>query len=141
MSNIVNALKRLERAGDENSRTTQKMYEAANKIAEVIISSVPANVWLPRRYKVVVVNSNVTSAEFLVKHDQHDKHEWIDGTGAYLHGDLRCWIPGQTRTGVLDFAKDIAEGLLDEIALFLEKRAQESSEMTDVLNNSIPITN
>ena len=36
MSNIINALKRLERAGDENSLATQKLFEAANKVAELI---------------------------------------------------------------------------------------------------------
>ena len=84
----------------------------------------------PRGYKVVTVRSNVGSALFLVKGD-NEYRTWIDGIGGCLHRDFHCWIPEQTRTGVLDFAKDIAEGLLDEIALFLEKRAQESSEMTD----------
>lgn len=139
MSNIINALKRLERAGDENSRATEKLYEAAKKVAAFIEENVPAAVELPRGYKAIYVSSNIGSAKFLVN-ETKERRVWIDGIGGYLHEDYNCKIPAQTRTGVLDFAKDIAEGLLDEIALFLEKRAQESSEMTDVLNNSIPVT-
>jgi len=42
-------------------------------------------------------------------------------------------IPDQEREGSLRFAKDIAEGLLDEIAAFLEAREMEADKATAAL--------
>lgn len=122
----IAALKRLERAGSENSRVTEKLHEAANEIASQIEPNVPVNVTLPRRYMVREIRSNVGSEKFLIRASDGDEEIWIDGTGNYLHGDFHCEIPAQTREGSLLFAKDIAEGLLDEIAQFIEERTAES---------------
>jgi hypothetical protein len=131
----IDALKRLERAGSENSKATAKLHEAASELAGRIIKAVPANVTLPRDYRVVKVKSNVGEESFLVhgQADELDYDHWIDGTGKYLHGDCHCDIPPQTREGSLQFAKDIAEGLLDEIAEFLDQRQCESDSATETL--------
>ena len=143
---IISAVKRLERAGDENSKATKKLHEAAYNVAQLIIKIVPLGVKLPRGYKVRHIKSNVGSADFLTywqptpsdkayseRPDLEGETMWIDGQGSYLHGDFNAWIPNQTRAGSLKFAKDVAEGLLEEIAEFLEKRKAESEEATSAL--------
>jgi hypothetical protein len=138
---IINAALRLERAGGENSRATEKLHVAARKVADLIEGLAPVGVDLPRGYIVIRERSNVGSALFLKLYRGQDKHAaeygvnqrhsyWIDGTGGYLHGDFHCEIPNQSRDGSLMFAKDVAEGLLDEIAEFLEQRAAQSDQAT-----------
>ena len=122
MSDVINALKRLERAGASNSKSTKKLFEAAETAAHAIKQIVPEGVELPRGYCVIEHKSNVGYASFLV-HGSEEESEYIDGIGTYLHGDFHCEIPAQTRRGCLEFAEDIASGLLDEIAAFLEQRA------------------
>jgi hypothetical protein len=127
-----NALARLERVGGEHSRATEKLHQAAVTIAGLIEEQVPCDVDLPRGYRVVRIKSYIDVAKFLVKsgvdgcQPEDWKEYWIDGSGGYLHGDLSCFIPAQTRAGSLQFATDIAEGLLNEITEFLEKRAMEA---------------
>jgi len=138
MSNIISAVKRLERAGSENSRTTQKLFEAARQVAELIKDMVPAGARLPRGYYVKKVHSNVGSCSFLCRDFPGDYPgeavtRYVDGIGSHLHGDFHCWIPGQDRNTVLKFAEDIATGLLDEIAEWLEKRTAENQKATEAL--------
>lgn len=131
-NSIINAVKRLERAGSENSKATQKLFEAALDVAYLIEKTVPVNVQLPRGYKVIRRYSNSGSELFLINSDG----EYIDGTGRYLHGDFNCWIPEQKREAILDFAADIADGLLDEIAEFIEQQARKANEAAELLENS-----
>jgi len=133
---IINSLKRLERAGNENSRATQKLFKAANDVAAFIEEAVPFECELPRGYRIEKVRSNVGSASFLVKEGEFGC-DYIDGIGGYLHGDFHCWIPEQKRSAILQFAEDIATGLLDEIAEFLEKRADKSLSAAEVLTDAI----
>ncbi len=139
MSNsIINAVKRLERAGSEHSRTTQKLFEAARQVAKLIKEMVPVGVKLPRGYYVQLVSSNIGSSRFLcrdfsVENDHANGVAFVDGIGGYLHRDFRCWVPGQDRTTVLKFAEDVADGLLDEIAEWLEVRTVEMEEAANKL--------
>lgn len=128
MSDLMNSLSRLERAGSNSSRCTEKLHEAASAVAgnicKIIANAKAVGVDLPRHYRVIKVKSNVGSARYLVLEN---------GDGSYLYCDFHAWIPEQTRDGSLQFAKDISEGLLTEIAEFLEKRASEEAKATDLL--------
>lgn len=141
MSNTINALKRLERAGSAISRATQKLFEAASIVAAEIEDACPTNVRLPRGYRVERYRSNV-GAEYFLTHDAGldeygcQRSDFVDGTGGYLHGDFSCPIPAQTRRGVMRFAEDIATGLLDEIAAFLEARTKEAEEKAMILKEA-----
>ena len=141
MTSTIDALKRLERAGDSQSRATEKLHKAAFAIALVIEKKVPDGVDLPRGYRVIREHSNVGSDLFLVLERGTDDYGepmsyWIDGTGGYLHGDFHAKIPAQTREGSLQFAEDIATGLLDDIAEFLEQRAAKEAEATQSLEGA-----
>jgi len=143
-NSIINAVKRLERAGSEHSRATQKLYEAAREVASLIEAQVPAGVKLPRGYYVKEICSNVGCADFLcikipleyAGTQHYEETRYIDGIGRYLHGDFHCWVPGQDRATVLKFAEDIADGLLDEIAEWLEARAAKAEQAAEVLENA-----
>jgi len=143
----MNSLQRLQRAGDNGSKATKKLHEAAEAVADEICKSVyrakAVGVRLPRGYRVRNVKSNVGNNDFLVydptkssgdEWDSYPDEIWIDGIGSYMHGDFHCWIPEQTREGSLRFAKDIAEGLLDEIAAFLEARDAEAEKAATALD-------
>jgi hypothetical protein len=142
MSDIINAVARLERAGSENSRVTNKLHAAASTVADWIEGQVPVNVLLPRGYRVKRVKSNVGYTDFLVRESKETNEYgepvllWIDGTGVYLHGDFHAAIPSQTRHGSLLFANDVASGLLDEIAAWMEKLAAECDSAAKVLENA-----
>jgi hypothetical protein len=140
-NSVINALKRLERAGSENSRATQKLHEAADKVAQAIINAVPRHLhgsWLPRDYRIVKITANIGEARYLVKKGDTDdwgnRHDyWIDGSGGYLFGDFNCPVPEQTREGSLLFAKDIADGLLDMISQHIEESQAKIFSATVVL--------
>lgn len=137
-NDVINAVKRLERAGSENSRATKKLHEAVRTVADFICDQVPRGVTLPRGYFTQRVHSNIGGETFLYLGTLYlgtgeDEAVGIDTTGGYLHGDFNCPMPGQTRAGSLQFAKDVAEGLLDEIAVWLEQRASESDSATKTL--------
>ncbi len=141
---LLAAAKRLEKAGKENSQATERMHKATAWVASWIEDHVPAGLELPRGYRLRMVRSNLGLAKFLTlpfvmqtKFQPVDCEYWIDGIGGYLHGDLYCGIPGQTREGSLQFAKDISEGLVEEISQFLEDRAKLSDQASAILEKSV----
>lgn len=121
----VEALARLEKAGTEHGKSIHKLREAARMIAEKIEQICPIDVELPRGYRVVEVKSNVGDACFLVLGT-----DYIDGDGCYMHGDFNCFVPASSREGLLQFAKDIASGLLDDLSEFLEQRTEANARHT-----------
>jgi hypothetical protein len=135
-NDVINALKRLERAGDAHSKATEKLIDAAKTLGETLENILPVGVDLPRGYKVIRVSVNVGSAVFLVRED-YDEKDWITGLGAYLFDDFNAWIPDCSRQAALRFAEDVAEGLLDEFALFLEERAAKDEGATETLTAAI----
>jgi hypothetical protein len=142
-NDVVNALKRLERAGSESSRATEKLMGAAVDVAVAIEKACPAELVgqdLADGYIVTRVRSSVGSDLFLVRGPEEDGYgdspEWIDGNGSYLHGDFNAWIPDSTRAGVLQFAQDIASGLLDRIAERFEQAAAKDAALTATLENA-----
>jgi hypothetical protein len=143
---IIDSLKRLERAGSESSRVTAKLHEAAEQVANLICDQAPVGVELPRGYCVVDQRSNIGSSTFLTRRERAEDDEYgdgdgfvtifVNGTGGYLHGDFHCPIPRQTRDGSLAFAADIAGGLLDEIAAFIEARNAEAERAVAALDDA-----
>lgn len=141
---LLAAVKRLEKAGEENSQATARVHKASAWVAKWIEDHVPAGVELPRGYRLRMVRSNMGLAKFLTlpfvmqtQFEPVDCEYWIDGVGGYLHGDYYCGIPGQTREGSLQFAKDVGDGLVDEISQFLEDRAKQSVQAAEILEKSI----
>jgi hypothetical protein len=141
---LLAAAKRLEKAGKDDSQATARVHKASAWVANWIEDHVPAGLELPRGYRLRTVRSNMGLAKFLTlpfvmqtKFEPVDCEYWIDGVGGYLHGNYYCGIPGQTREGSLQFAKDVGEGLVEEISQFLENRAKQSDEAAEILEKSI----
>ena len=134
----IDALKRLERAGSENSRTTQKLREASVVVADTVVRAVEAaqaeGVELPRGYAVIDQYSNVGCFTQLRNDDGETLNSDCATAGEeYLHGDFNRTFKVVGRDGILQFAADIADGLLDEIAVFLEERAAKEVAATQQL--------
>lgn len=145
---VTTAINRLQRAGADSSRATKKLHEAADQAALMVIEALPRELVsafdpdhgvqdsiLPRGYYVQRVRSNVGSALYLMSRSD----EWIGGQGTlggYLHGDFHASTGEQTREGSLRFAKDVAEGWLDELSAFLEAAAAKETAAAEVLENA-----
>ncbi len=116
--NVINALKRLERAGSEESRATAKLREAAGAIADHIAELIPdaEGIVLPYGYVVEGYNDSGTYLRYL-------RDAYANTTGA-------------TRDDSLQFARDIADGWLDALGSWLEQRSSESAEAVAVLQRA-----
>lgn len=97
---IIDDIKRLERIGSEDSKTTQKIIDAAHDVADLLVELMPNMERLPRQYSVY--------DKILVKR--------IEKTDYLING------PKSGRTESLVFAHDIATGLLSEFSSFLAMR-------------------
>ncbi len=123
MASVIDALKRLERAGDEHSRTTEKLVAAARTLAEHIAGQCGFDHGdfrgvlleeLPRNYVIYHDATGIGPASW-----DYDADRW-----------LGVWANRQT---ALEFAGAIATGWLDELAEWLDQRAAEDQAACDAL--------
>lgn len=123
---VIDSLKRLERAGSESSRATEKLRLAARDVAEAIeaISMDFLGVVLPRGYVVEMREGSV----YLMSREQDDNDYCPTRYAFYSYSRTP-----PTRTAILEFASDIADGWLDELATFLEARQAESIKAAEIL--------
>ena len=142
---IINGLKRLERAGNRKVRRGQKLYEAVNNIAnaidEIITAAGLAHTGLPRGY---VVGNVDRCAAMRGTHDamlgagkdwQMIHHLWLDGLALNDLGDLEPdELAGDSER--LAFARDIADGLLDEIVQHIQAHTTMYEQAVHVLEAS-----
>lgn len=136
---IIEAVERLNRAGAEHARVTASLFKAAKKVARMITEAVQAGTELTRGYyvKKIYVEKNDSTGYFLCK-DVDTEYgdvitEYVDGIGNYLYGDIYHWIPPQDREIVMQFAKDVADGFLDEVSKLLEDRIAETNKAVETL--------
>jgi len=134
MSNsIINSLKRLERAGQENSRYTQKVREATSEVADLIatcsISPLTENLTLLRELDIYPLGkySFIRGMQGKVLIKLNDE---ILNPSGYLPSD------GPSRNTCLEFAKDIADGLIDAIAEEVEVENRKLQEAEEALENA-----
>lgn len=133
---IIDAVKRLERSGQEHSKTTEKLREAAREVAGLIIRIVPEGETLPRGY--LVVDTERDGLLLVQGVDNSGCPVYINGRG--YSGGLG-YTPDfslePSRDDVLIFARAIANGLIEEIAEWLEQRNAENAEASAILGNTI----
>lgn len=117
MNSVINSLKRLERVGSENSRCTEKLRESVREIADLICDQIESPAWqsprmdLPRHYQV-------THRGTLI-----DPSKMVD-----FQGDTK-----PDRIACLNFARDIAEGFLDELSDFIDAKIRREKKAIDDL--------
>lgn len=149
----IDALKRLERAGSEHTRTTQKLREAAHKVTCQLAETVPHDIILPRNYVVTWADGYacdegarwhksvvvlMRKARLVTEYGQHYFVGSVVGMASLDLGqwDVKSYFPDQSRQDVLAFSADIADGLLEEISAFVEARAAENKNATGILKAS-----
>ncbi len=127
---IIDSLKRVERAGDENSRATQKMFDAVHAVADLIADDITKFTW-SRTFTIAGRTRTyaVVSGRYLAIQEQDD----YSGNEHFVTD--RNW----DRTQALAFAADIADGLLDQIAEWLETRSENSLKAEAALRAVVPV--
>jgi hypothetical protein len=138
MSNVIDALKRLDRAGAESSRTSKKLIDAAITLANAVGEKCPTYVELPRNYQVVKLGTQDAGYNwYLAKMNtqNHEEGNAVFGNPSNYNG-YWDYFGKANRADALQLAKDIAEGWLDEIGSFLEKRIAENSDATTVIETA-----
>ena len=139
-NSIINALKRLERAGSESSRATEKLKDAARDVSRRIADLVwPLDesdiVVLPRSYRVVW-DCNA-SLEVGMPMPLNERIGAGIPPGTLDYHTLSAYWPAQIpRDAALQFAKDLADGWLAELSDLLDARRKADEQATEVINNA-----
>lgn len=127
MSDVITALKRLERAGAEEGKTAGKLKSATAELASYLVDLLPAvddgddleaGIRLPRGYCL-------------------DPGGDL-GTGAWSEGGMVLSRHPEdiTRADALHFAHDIATGWLEELAGWLEDENAENEDAAETLHRA-----
>ena len=143
MADIIDSLKRLERIGAENSKTVEKILEAARDLEAKIAALYPDAESVSILGAIVlarIVKENRCSLAAAAKSLGLD-HERVmrmrytverNAAGGYLLGPERKRV-GETREAALSFANDLANGLLVVIQQDLIERNASNQAAFDVL--------
>ncbi|NLT52042.1 MAG: hypothetical protein GXX85_14145 [Ignavibacteria bacterium] len=157
-NSILNALKKLERAGSEGSKTVQKLKDATYKVADFIAEQIDAVIDLDRSGGLYITGELLSWMELFDDYELHIRRfknvEWY--TKAILQKDNCCFnatseeieqlddneeLRGTCRKDALFFSSDIANGLLDKIAEMLEKKNKKSITAFETIEKEIPKEN
>src|SRR5579872_4797138 len=144
MSDVIDSLKRLERIGAENSKTTEKLVVSAREIAEAILEQfqpfdddetiqVAKRIGRNRRHPDITFTDEGGNE---VELTQFELDYYIQD-GKLVNRDDGRYV-GKNRETSLRFAEDIADGLLDVISKVLAERGQESAERLLTLDSVKP---
>jgi len=149
MPNVIDALKRLERIGSEHSETTKKIVAAAEELSAKIASFYPAvheagfNIVDnranedsdPFEFKTILVDPDgkpdpkCTAMRYDLQRDSSGQlHLYNVLTSSFVHED---------RAAALQFAADIATGLLGYIERNLERLLAEDRERLPLIESAL----
>jgi len=129
MPDVIDALKRLERIGSENSKTTEKLISAAKQLAEKIVEQYgPGLGEAVSIVEFIQESGSSIEDEFQVRRFKYEiRSGRLYNAGSYEFVD-------EGRDAVLRFSKDIAEGLLDPIIDNLVKYQEVSRRALSVID-------
>jgi hypothetical protein len=109
MSNIIDSLKRLERIGDETSKTNQKLIQAATDLADGIVKQFAAG-----PDEMIDLDIGGRFLDYQIMH----------GRLVFFNNSTWKGFVARDRDNALRFSKDVANGLLDGLAEILAKRLE-----------------
>ena len=120
MSDVIDSLKRLERVGSENSKTTQKLLEAALALENLIC----------QQYQNAGLAGNTRILEGKLEGGDY-RIQWYDvcfdeENSPFIWLRSRYGRVSETRVAALALSQDVAGGLIDLIADDLAQREEES---------------
>ena len=127
MANIIDSLKRLERAGADNSKTTKKLMDSAAALEQMICTACAGE---------LKENISITSGKGFGFYDIKFSQEEPDG--ALYRQFVRV---SASRNAALGFSADLANGLLEEILGNLEERTCKSEQGIDPLKRAAAALN
>jgi hypothetical protein len=131
MTDVIDSLKRVERVGSENSKTTEKLIKAASEVADRIVSQFAnggEDVVLETQYVLETTDEEGRSVTHIKLRTEFAGY--CIRAGRLRFGDRNSDedYVAQNRANALRFSKDIANGLLDVIAEIIERRNAETAE-------------
>lgn len=142
---IINSLKRLERAGEENSRVTEKLKNSCEEIADKILKMFPDiedHGYSAGEYPVgsKIISDNLAIIQYYKNNCGECLHVvFRDEFQEEQYGAIELYTlniaNSITRERALRFAKIIAEGELDRIAEKLESENSTSQTAIKILEN------
>lgn len=137
---VIDALKRLERLGDEHSVATQKLITAAQELADHLCTlGLPVEEDLPRGYCVTQHRLTEGSLVLFLTRQATDPHAdqferaWLNSRDEYLGA---CYYGAPTRSDALAFAQDIATGWLDELADYMSRQVESCVDGTETMQEA-----
>jgi hypothetical protein len=127
-TNVINSLKRLERAGSEQSRTTEKLLDAAHILSQHVVEHLPHDVQLGANVYGDEMVERLLPRDIAIDR-QRQLAYWDHMIDRYVAVD-------SSREMALHFAHDIADGWLNELAAWLEERAAEDAAATQTIEQA-----
>jgi hypothetical protein len=136
MADIIDSLKRLERVGSENSKTTEKLIQAAAEVSSKIVTQFHLTPG-----ETVRIPGSIANEASALATAETPPLDYLVRDGKLFNQSI-CAHVAQNRTAALRFAEDIAEnGLLDVIIRDLGERAGRSNAGLTILeaaSSSVP---
>jgi hypothetical protein len=120
MANVIDALKRLERIGNEHSDTTRKIIDAAEELSEKIASFYPEST--TSNTPIVDIWEKRDGAVVSGTHMKYSLARRSEGQGLRVFNELKRQFVSDDREVALEFAVHIAQGLLVCIEEDLHRR-------------------
>jgi len=146
MPDVIDSLKRLERIGSENSKTTEKLMDAAREIERVIVKAFapetadeviqvvipPKDRWSDANEKGICIP--------LPNPGRVVRKYWIENCALQFRSSgsgANGTSVSKNRTTALEFSEDIAKGLLDYVNEALAQHKAKTEEASSVLTDVI----
>lgn len=128
MTEVIDSLKRLERVGSETSKTTQKLLEAAKNVSDLIVKQYNA-----RTGETIALRfggAEILNEEGDAVHSFHTYsiRPYLNTTAHGLYDEDTRRFVFENRDAGLHFAKDVANGLLEEVIESLATRKCQDEE-------------
>lgn len=126
-NSIINSIKRLERAGDERSKATQKLRDAAFELCDYLLET------LPRNFSILEADWREQEEPGYVLRIKDGADLMIEHMGTYCnYGEWH----NVTRDMALGLAQAVAEGLLDKVAVELERQTKDAERAAEIIKSA-----
>lgn len=126
-NSIINSIKRLERAGDERSKATRKLCDAAFELCDYLLKTLPSN------FSVLEADWREKDDPSYVLRIKGDSDLTIEHMGTYCnYGEWHNITRGMAQ----GLAQAVAEGLLDKVAAELERQKKGAEQATETTKSA-----
>lgn len=146
-NSIINSLKRLERAGEENSKTNEKLKIATKEVADFIVAQFNIDP-ISDFEEGFIYYFDLCDGYYISFYGNSTHFKKYLQKGSYFlnscDDDIRYWscyyyrpVEPIHKGGCLKFADDLSNGLLDKIADIIEKENIICKSASDIFEKEI----